>query len=242
MATIIGIIVLCGSGILGFFGMKKSRESGVLANYVKADSIAAIPNGGPVWAHGIVATQTPLQSPITQKPCVYYRYTIEREVKVQNSNGGYSVQWQAVGASQMQHIPFLLQDASGSVNVVTDGCEVEGISYTEQFLNPGTIFPGGGTQGNETLLSTVASVAGALSGNRERAKEYAIFVGTELNVFGFSGVEGAQKALMKQDSFPLILSTKTKEKLIGSEKRISYLLFVLALVLCAAGVYLLTLK
>ncbi|HET9268353.1 MAG TPA: GIDE domain-containing protein [Vicinamibacterales bacterium] len=61
-------------------------------------------------------------APLTQRPCVWWRYRISK--KVENSSGKHrSQRWQTV-ASGRSSVPFLLDDATGQCIVKPDGAEI----------------------------------------------------------------------------------------------------------------------
>ena len=239
-ATIFGIVSTCGGIVLFYLGLKKKNESNTLSKYVPTDSITSIPFGIPVMITGTVTADQPLTSPITQKPCVYFEYVLERETKSTDSKGNASWSWQRVGAPELQKIPFYLQDQHGKILIKPDGCEVNGIFHTEQLLQPGTI------QNAQSLsmkiLSSAIHIANNAQGNRERVTEDTILTGSTINIFGILTMEGVQKFLQKTNDYPLILSPLSKEQLVGSENKTAYTFYSLALALIVIGLFLIFYK
>lgn len=238
ITTILGIIVIVIGGVCFFLATRKSSESNNIAKFVPMDNINSIPFGIPVVLSGTVAADQPLQSPVTNKPCVYFAYTLEKESEIKDKNGSTSWEWKQVGSSQLQTIPFYLQDQTGKILIKPQNCEVNGIYKTQQFLQPGTI---------QTVPSGLKLLADAFQfntpntteqGNRERVTEYAILTGSQLNVFGIITMEGEQKFIEKTNDYPLILSPLSKDQLVGSEKKAAFMLYGFGIALIFLGLFL----
>src|SRR5581483_6872738 len=119
-ASIISLVF----GILAFFlGTRKSSESGIINTYVPVDSIHSLPDDTPVVVSGTIQCDQPLTSPVTKKPCVYYRYILEKRTEI-NDKGNITYEWKNVGSPQEARIPFALKDATGIVEVKPDGAEI----------------------------------------------------------------------------------------------------------------------
>jgi E3 Ubiquitin ligase len=234
--AILGIIMTFGSGILVYFGFRKTNESNNLSRYVPADKISSIPFGVPVVAAGTVTADQPLTSPVTQKQCVYFAYSLERETEVKDDKGNTSWQWRTVGTPEKQSIPFYLQDTSGKILIKPDNCEVNGIYRTQQFLQQGTIENAKST--GMKILAAAIQMTSAASGNRERVTEYTIFTGATLNVFGALTMEGEQKFFQKTTEYPLVLSPLSKDQLVSSERKNAFIFYVLAALLLIVGMIL----
>jgi E3 ubiquitin ligase len=231
---ILGIVIFLVGFFFLFLGNRKTNESNNLSRYVPADSISSIPFSVPVVANGTVTEDQPLISPVTQKPCVYFSYLLEKETETKDNNGNTSWKWEKVGQRELQTIPFYLEDKTGKILVKPDGCEVNGIYQTQQFLQPGTV-QNISSKGLR-ILADAFQINTTTKGNRERVTEYAIFVGATLNVFGSAIMEGNQKFIQKTNEFPLVLSPLSKDQLVGSEKKNAYLLYGLGIILLIIGV------
>ena len=240
IAALLGIILACGGGFLIFLGIRKTNESNTLSRYVPADTVAGIPFGVPVVTNGTVAADQPLTSPVTQKPCVYFEYLLEREEETKDNNGNTNWQWRQVGSPERQSIPFYLQDQSGKILIKPDGCEVNGVYRTQQFLQPGTIQDTNSI--GMKLFSSVIQMTNSLNHNRERVTESVIAIGANLNAFGIATMEGEQKFLQKTNDYPLVLSPLSKDQLVGSERKTSYIYFGLGAALVLVGLFLIAQK
>ncbi len=227
---LLGIALAITSAIMIYFGSRKTSESNNLSRFVPVDSLTGIPFGMPVVATGTVSADQPLISPVTQKPCVYYDYILEREVETTDDKGNTTWKWQTVGSPEHQSIPFYLQDTKGSkVLIKPENCEVNGIYRTQQFLQPGTIDNAKST--GMKILAAAIQMTNIASKNRERVTEKTIFTGSTLNVFGELIMEGEQKFFEKTNDYPLVLSPLSKDQLVSSERKSAYLFYGLAAIL-----------
>lgn len=232
---ILGIVLALASGILTYVGWRKTNESHTLSRYVPADTINSIPFEVPVVITGTVNADQPLISPVTKKPCVYYKYTLEREEETKTKAGNSVWEWKQVGSVQLQTTPFYLQDTSGKILIKPDNCEVHGIYRTQQFLEPGTI------QNVSTGLKALAEAFQFdnlnlnVEGNRERVTEDTIFTGATINIFGILAMEGEQKIIQSTKEYPLVLSPLSKEQLVNSEKKSAYFFYAIAALLLIVG-------
>jgi hypothetical protein len=235
--ALLGIVSACVGGGLFYLGFRQSGKSNNLSTYVPVDKISNIPIEFPVVVTGTVTTDQPLISPVTQKPCVYFEYTLEREEETKDDKGNASFVWKKVGSIEKQTMPFYLQDQSGKILIKPENCEVNGIYRTQQFLQQGTIQNAQST--GMKILAAAIQMATPANGNRERVTEYTILTGANLNAFGIITVEGEQKFIQKTNDYPLILSPLSKDQLVGAERKIAFILYGLALTLVALGIFLL---
>jgi len=74
---------------------------------------------GPVELIGTAAQLTPLEDPIYQQPCVYYRIDVEEE----RGSGKYS-HWVNIYHADSNATPLLLVDDTGKVPVYPEGVEI----------------------------------------------------------------------------------------------------------------------
>lgn len=201
------------------------------------DNIRSIPAGMPVEVTGTVNAAQPLVSPVTKKPCVYFKYEVQQQEKTYDQNTHTSTQhWSTINKVE-QSIPFYLQDPTGQVLIKPDGCEVNGIYQTEQmgkqYLN------NMGDQNplkDHKLLTEVIDTAVAVGGPTTRIFESAIFVGSSLNVFGSQTLEDNVVVIQNTKEYPLVLTTKTQDQLIKSEDKIGYILYIFAIITFVLGV------
>lgn len=227
-------IIFAGIGVVFIYlGIRKSNESNKLAHYIPADNINSIPFGIPVVANGTVTADQPLISPVTKKPCVYFSYILERETEQKDDKGMISWKWEKVGNPELQTIPFYLEDSTGRLLVQPANCEVNGLYKTEQFLQQGTI-QNSVLKGIE-LLANAFQFGNPEKGNRERVSETTIFTGSKLNIFGIATMEGSQKFIQQNNTYPLILSPLSKDQIVGSERNNSYLYYAFGAIFVLVG-------
>ena len=231
--TILGIVVIIAGAVLFSLSNRKANESNTLSKYVPMDNINSIPFDIPVVVNGTVIADQPLTSPATQKSCVYFRYILEREEEKKDNNGIW--EWKHVGSPELQTIPFYLQDQTGKILIKPQGCEVNSIYRTQQFLQPGTIQ---NMSSSLNILADAFQFSNPAKGNRERVTEDTIFTGATLNVFGILTMEGDQKFFQKTNAYPLILSPLSKNQLVGSEKKNAFISYGLAIAIILIGIFL----
>lgn len=238
ITMVLGIVVVIVGFVCFYVARRKTTESNTISRFVPMDNIAGIPFGIPVVVNGTVSVEQPLQSPVTNKPCVYFAYTLEKETEIKDRSGNTSWEWKQVGSSQLQTIPFYLQDQSGKILIKPENCEVNGIYKTQQFLQPGTVqaLPSGFKMLADAFQFTTPN--NTIQGDRERVTEYAILTGSQLNAFGIVTLEGEQKFIEKTNDYPLILSTLSKNQLTGSEKKAAYMYYGFGITLLLLGFFL----
>lgn len=238
IATLLGVIVIIVGVILFFLARRKTTESNNISKFVPMDNINSIPYGIPVIVHGTVSVDQPLTSPFTKSSCVYFAYTLEKETEIKDKNGNSSWEWKQVGSSELQTIPFYLQDQTGKILIKPENCEVNGIYKTQQFIQPGTFQS---APSNFKILADAFQFGNPntnVNGNRERITEYTILSGSQLNAFGIATLEGEQKFLQKTNDYPLILSPLSKDQLIGTEKKAAFMYYGFSIALILLGLYL----
>lgn len=163
-----------GLGILGglisfFYGFHIYRRYRVLADTPELPirSIAM----GLVEIHGTAGGDWPLTSPVSRRPCFYYKVLIERYViehdKQGKRSGGhwYEVKTESKGAN------FYLQDATGKVLVHPEGADFD-LEVTAQ---PEITRTGGGILNRLVYGKTTTTPAGGLQAYLESALSGAAF-------------------------------------------------------------------
>jgi len=118
----------------------------------------------------------PLRAPLTGKPCLWWRYTIER---LQES--GKSSSWKVIEKGSSPH-PFYLDDASGVCRIEPEGAEISchhRLRWQGSERRPGTAEP----TTKPGLLQSLGKL-GLSAGDRYRYSEYLIRAGDPLYVLG----------------------------------------------------------
>ncbi len=163
-----------GLGILGglisfFYGFHIYRRYRVLADTPELPirSIAM----GLVEIHGTTCGDSPLTSPVSRRPCFYYKVLIERYVidrdKEGKTAGGH---WYQV-KTDAKSTQFYLQDATGKVLVHPEGADFD-LEVTAQ---PEITRAGGGLLNRLVYGKTTTSPTGSLQAYLESALSGAAF-------------------------------------------------------------------
>jgi hypothetical protein len=130
---------------------------------------------GYVELQGVVKPITKsILAPLTQKPCVWYSYTIEEE-----QSTGRSTEWVMIDHHSSCHL-FYLEDETGHVAVYPLASEVT-IKNRDRWYTNGIGSSSGGLLG----VSLLSSVASSLTGSRYRYTERRIEEGESITALGF---------------------------------------------------------
>ncbi len=106
-------------GIAAFgWGFKVWRRMRLIVDTPTA-KVRSMPMGR-VELRGRAQEKAELQAPITKRPCVYYRYTVEEERR-----SGKNRTWVTVDRGDSSAWAFYLEDETGSVLLMPEGASVE---------------------------------------------------------------------------------------------------------------------
>jgi hypothetical protein len=230
-----GLLAFVAAGLFAYLGTKQRGEFDRIKTYVPVDTIKTIPQEIPVIIRGKVIAETPLTAPLSQKPCIFYRYELQKQETVQEGTGTKTV-WKTVSTDE-QRIPFYLKDNSGQILIKPDGSHIDGVYTTEKMLEPGTL--DNPELQKHPLLASVVNIAVNIGKPQERAYETAIFTETELTVFGILSLEGEELFFQNTPYYPMILTTKSREQMIAQEGKTSTSYYLLAVALFVIGIILL---
>ena len=93
-----------------------------------------------VWLWGEIQSDQPLQSPLSQTPCVYYSMSVTQEYEetvTEKDSEGNTTQNTRRGSDTLsrnqQSIPFQLCDSSGVITVDPDQADIETIKVLDEF-------------------------------------------------------------------------------------------------------------
>lgn len=155
---IFAVILLIAAVVL-FFVQRHYRlklRSLKLANLVNSQSIQKLAadvateiGGGSlreyVKLYGRVKSDQPLMSELKQVPCVYYSMQVIREYedRVRSEDSEGRTEWRTERrsdtiSSNTQSIPFLLQDAQGTVPIDPEGAGIETVQVLNEFRPEGS--------------------------------------------------------------------------------------------------------
>lgn len=87
---------------------------------------------GVVELEGNAVTQTPLQAPLNQKPCVAYHYSVEEQYRRKGSDKFREVH------RETKYAPMVFKDATGEVAIQTEGLELISVAQDFQEFDPET--------------------------------------------------------------------------------------------------------
>ncbi len=230
------LLALAIGGLI--FGLlQRSKMKKILAApFRKTGEIASNPQAGDakgtVSTEGAIQVQQPLIAPCSGKPCLYYEIKVERmwEKTVATENGTKTEKGTSTVATSEQGSQFQVNDGSGPVAV--DAREKVDTDLTKSFEQAQNVSYG-------DLVFGQYSVHVPYSGGEEHTtgvRAIEKILPAEGNVFVMGKLAGG--AITKQDGMlgKLLISTKGRDKLVGSTKRNSILGFVAGGVLFAGGI------
>lgn len=231
----IGIVLI----VLGVVGaviglLQRMKMKKILAApFRKTGEIAQNPQAGDakgtVSTEGAILVQQPLVAPCSGKPCLYYEVKVERKYeKHVNTEDGVKTEkgWSHVGTTE-HGSQFYINDGSGPVGV--DAREKVDTDLTKSFEQEQHVSYGDVVFGHYSVhVPHHEDTVGV------RAIEK--ILPAEGNVYVMGKLAGG--AITKQDGMlgKLLISTKGRDKLVGSTKRNSILGFVAGGVLFAGGI------
>lgn len=112
-------LIFCfGFGIFGFFwGFTRFKKMRLIEN-IPTSTVRSLAIGLTELI-GKASIKTPLKSPMTKTPCVYFKYKVERYEK-----RGKSSSWVTVAKGNSHHCPFWLDDGTGRIMVFPQYAEM----------------------------------------------------------------------------------------------------------------------
>lgn len=224
-------------GGLVFGLLQRSKMKKILAApFKKTGEIASNPQvadaKGTVSCEGAIQVQQPLVAPCSGKPCVYYEIKVERmwEKTVNTENGTKTEKGTSTVSTTEQGSQFYVNDGSGPVGV--DAREKVDTDLTKSFEQAQNVSYG-------DLVFGQYSVHVPYSGGDERTtgiRAIEKILPAEGNLFVMGKLAGG--VITKQDGMlgKVLISTKGRDKLVGSTKRNSVLGFVAGGVMFAGGI------
>jgi hypothetical protein len=225
----IGMLVVGALVVIGGI-VTRGKAKRILATPLRKTGEAA--NGaGMASFEGQVKAWQPLTAPCSNQPCVYYNLKIEKKVKEKRGNQT-TTSWKTV-SDQHQGSAFQLDDGSGPVLI--QGQEALDADLVQTYSGP----PPGG-QGLGALASMVANV---MSSRDEEILEYRAtekIIPVDARLFALGQLDGGQ--LGKPANRKLLVSTRGRDALVGSTKRLATILFAFGGLVAAGGIPIMILK
>ncbi|MDB4954725.1 MAG: hypothetical protein JWO36_2294 [Myxococcales bacterium] len=228
----LGIGLLVAGSLIVVMGLvTRNKAKRILAAPLRRTGEAAqSPNlEGLVGIEGAVRTMQPLMAPCSNRPCVYYSLKIEKKVK-EKKGTQTTTSWKTASDQHFGSV-FQLDDGSGPVFVqAQEALDADLVqSYSGQ--------PPGGPG-----LGLLANLVGAVMGGPEvleyRATER--IIPADAKLFALGKLQGGQ--LGKPQSGKLMVSTRGRDALLGSTKRLATILFAFGGAVAVAGVPVMILK
>lgn len=221
-----GIAALLALGALWFFRSLRREVALMTATPTSsAAEVAKLAPGTVVEVKGTIRCTKPMTGSFSQRLCVYAKSEIER--KETRWRDGKSETRYVTESSVENHVPFYVEDASGSILVQPQGASVEAVQvYNES-----------GNTAAQSIVSLGMSLAGMGSQDR-RFKESILAPDIAVYVLGTviqGGAIGAAAADAAVKEF--IITHKSEEARIRSSKIWAAVLLIVAILLGAGAVW-----
>jgi hypothetical protein len=234
VGLIISVLGLIGV-IVGFLQWRKMKKI-LAAPFKKTGEIASNPQvadaKGTVSCEGAVQSQQPLVAPCSGKPCIYYEIKVERmwEKTVNTENGVKTEKGTSTVSTTEQGSQFYVNDGSGPVGV--DAREKVDTDLTKAFEQAQNVSYGDLTFGQYHVHVPYSGGDERTTGIRAIEK----ILPADGNVFVMGKLAGS--VITKQDGMlgKVLISTKGRDKLVGSTKRNAVLGFAIGGVVAVGGI------
>lgn len=195
--TILGIIIF----IIGIVLIWLAKNQKKLKEITKAGIKVAIKDikiGMPVEIYGTIESAEPLETPFSQRPCVYYEYELERREESPENPGQYI--WRRV-AQDSSSTPFYVKDETERVKVYPEGAKIEAPQLTERFVEPKSVSSNPVIQG---LLSIIQNYP-------TRVREKALAVNSPVYILG-EAMPMEKEMVIQKGRSTLLISYKTEQE------------------------------
>lgn len=221
--VVFGVLVVGG----GLFARNKGKR--ILGAPMRRTGEAP-QHTGPASFEGTTLTHQPLVAPCSNTPCVYFHLKVEKKVK-ERRGAQTSTSWK-LHADQHYGSMFALDDGSGPVMVqAVDPVDAD---LTKTFAGPPPGGPGLGRVAN--FLTKTAPDTGEVI--EYRITERVIGINEKLFALG----ELQNGTLQKPANKKLVVSTRGRDALLGSTKKLSIGLFAFGAAVAVAGAIVMILK
>ncbi|MBN1350901.1 E3 ubiquitin ligase family protein [candidate division KSB1 bacterium] len=176
--------------------------------------------------HGTIRSDKPLESEISNTPCVKYRSVVERKweetIEGEDEQGNLVKKVQSGGdvvASNERDQPFFVDDGTGSIKVSPNGADIE----LEKVIDRYEPFERVGSVGSITIGSLTLNLGANLSSRRRLLgysyQEWLLPVDRRIFICGevtdSSGELTFEKPADPEKKEPYVISMKSKSELIG---------------------------
>ena len=212
---------MVGVGLLLALGgfLTRAKAKRILAAPLKKTGEAATLLG-PAGFEGTVGALQPMAGPCSGKPCVYYELVIEAKTK-ETKGGNTTTSWKKIGTAEIGST-FTLNDGSGPVSVVaSDKLDAD---LEKAFSGP--------PPGNAGLGALQQYVKVNPSGQVLEYRVTENIIPAAGKLFALGQVQGGQ---LTKGTGKIMVSTRGRDALIGSTKKLAMGLFAFAGVLAVSG-------
>jgi hypothetical protein len=231
--------ILIAIGIILFFVQKRQKDRAFSLKSARPTTVAELEQtagaiaeeiGSGSWRDyikliGTIRCDHPLTSELKREPCVHYKMTVRREyeetVTKRDKDGKTTHKTQRSSetlSSNQQSIPFILEDATGHIEVNPHGSTIDSIKVLDEFQD-------GERTGNRLTFGGLSiTVSPAKSGRRTLGYRYTEHI-LPLNrqVFILATVSDSAGNLVLQKPVnadkPFLISLKTDEELTTSAEK-----------------------
>jgi len=176
---------------------------------------------------GTVRCETPLEAPLSQQQCVYYKTQITEKYKalrtVKDSHGNRRKEWktgrETLSKDEIQ-TPFILDDPSGQILVQPHGFGIEGIEVVERFEPAGTTnLAGSGGSGDRPEVTFTPRHDSRYRTLGYHYREEILPLGTCVYLLGELTDEGRRLMVRSPSSPPSgIITHRSQQAIIGSKE------------------------
>lgn len=233
-----GIVAVIVGAILLFFGRRAQAKTNLIKS-VATQSVADLPNllpGEMVEVKGTVRCDAPLTAEYANKPCVWYSSSVVREYEKRDRDSDGNMQTSRSSetiSSDTQQTPFFVEDATGKVEIRTEGADIDAPQILNRFDDRNS---GGGAGPSISIGGVTIS-----SGDNDRTLGFryvvkALEVDKPVYVLGAyqeDGTIGAPPPGAKNRKF--IVSHRTEEELNASWGKQAFWLGISAAMVAAVG-------
>jgi hypothetical protein len=175
---------------------------------------------------GVAVANTPLESELSKKECVYYKATITREYeelkKSTDSEGKVSKNWvrksETVSTNENTATGFSLKDDSGEIFVDITGAELHTMKTFSDFEQINDKGSSGTNVSIGGFSLTTSNENGTIRTIGYKYEEHSIPLNTQLYVLGDANDRSGKLTLSKSKdkNAPFIVSTKSEDELTAS--------------------------
>jgi hypothetical protein len=177
--------------------------------YHEVNNFKDIPLTKPIIIKGIIHTTTPLKAPLSQKPAIYYKYELEEKVEKQTDDGNTLSFWKKITKTEEKRTPCTIKNTTGNIAVNPHSTHIEPTHILQKVVEITD------AQADKSISGIFSTIIGTLVNANlvKREREYALFEGEEVYIFGKAKNEDGEIVLENSKRCPLIITKKTKEQM-----------------------------